>query len=329
LACGTLPTGGTSYEYNGEGLRMSATTATSTTDSAWDTVSGGNTPLNINDATTTSSGTTDTSYIYGNLLFGGTAPIEQITTTSSGALISYLVSNQTGVQGVYSDNAGSYGTVQEMAIYSVYGAPTISSGTNVTPFGFQGSYTDATGEIYLIHRYYDPATGQFLSIDPDVAETGQPYVFTNDDPLNAEDPLGDCWGWCTFTDAAHAVTKAVSSAGDLVYKYRVTIILGVVTVAAVAATGGIGIALVGEEAVALGTLSASADAATIAESSGSFDDLLGATVEKLSALGEVGTTTIKLVGVVAVPIVSLIATIHEAIVTSKPAAKPKPKPKTK
>ena len=29
-----------------------------------------------------------------------------------------------------------------------------------------------------------------MSIDADVAMTGQPYVFTNDDPLNAEDPLG-------------------------------------------------------------------------------------------------------------------------------------------
>jgi hypothetical protein len=55
-----------------------------------------------------------------------------------------------------------------------------------------------------INRYYDPATDQFLSIDPDVATTDQPYVFTNDDPLNAEDPLGldentmgsdtDMWG---------------------------------------------------------------------------------------------------------------------------------------
>jgi hypothetical protein len=30
-----------------------------------------------------------------------------------------------------------------------------------------------------------------LSIDPDLAETNQPYVFTGDDPLNAEDPLGE------------------------------------------------------------------------------------------------------------------------------------------
>lgn len=29
-----------------------------------------------------------------------------------------------------------------------------------------------------------------MSIDPDVATTDQPYVFTNDDPLNSEDPLG-------------------------------------------------------------------------------------------------------------------------------------------
>jgi hypothetical protein len=43
----------------------------------------------------------------------------------------------------------------------------------------------------IINRYYDPATDQFLSIDPDVAKTDQPYIFTNDDPLNAEDPLGD------------------------------------------------------------------------------------------------------------------------------------------
>jgi hypothetical protein len=42
----------------------------------------------------------------------------------------------------------------------------------------------------VVNRYYDPTTDQFLSIDPDVATTDQPYVFTNDDPLNQIDPLG-------------------------------------------------------------------------------------------------------------------------------------------
>jgi len=45
-----------------------------------------------------------------------------------------------------------------------------------------------------INRYYDPTTDQFLSIDPNVATTDQPYVFTNDNPLNATDPLG-LKGW--------------------------------------------------------------------------------------------------------------------------------------
>jgi hypothetical protein len=41
-----------------------------------------------------------------------------------------------------------------------------------------------------VDRYYDPSTDQFISVDPDVAETGQPYAFTGDDPLNETDPLG-------------------------------------------------------------------------------------------------------------------------------------------
>jgi RHS repeat-associated protein len=59
-----------------------------------------------------------------------------------------------------------------------------------SPFGFQGAYTDPNGFLYLIDRYYDPVTDQFLSVDPDVADSGQPYAFTGDDPLNGTDPLG-------------------------------------------------------------------------------------------------------------------------------------------
>ena len=44
----------------------------------------------------------------------------------------------------------------------------------------------------LVGRYYDPTTGQFLTVDPDVAETGQPYAYTGDDPVNGTDPLGLC-----------------------------------------------------------------------------------------------------------------------------------------
>jgi RHS repeat-associated protein len=43
-----------------------------------------------------------------------------------------------------------------------------------------------------VGRYYDPGTGQFLSVDPLVDETGQPYAYTGDDPVNGTDPSGLC-----------------------------------------------------------------------------------------------------------------------------------------
>ena len=43
---------------------------------------------------------------------------------------------------------------------------------------------------FAINRYYDPTTDQFLSIDPRVDRSGQPYAFAKDEPLNLTDSLG-------------------------------------------------------------------------------------------------------------------------------------------
>jgi hypothetical protein len=50
--------------------------------------------------------------------------------------------------------------------------------------------TDSDPFWSLVNRYYDPATGEFLSVDPLVQETGEPYAYTEDDPVNGADPLG-------------------------------------------------------------------------------------------------------------------------------------------
>jgi hypothetical protein len=42
-----------------------------------------------------------------------------------------------------------------------------------------------------VARWYDPGTGQFMSVDPDLADTDQPYAYAGDDPVNEGDPLGD------------------------------------------------------------------------------------------------------------------------------------------
>jgi hypothetical protein len=43
----------------------------------------------------------------------------------------------------------------------------------------------------VVGRYYDPATGQFLSVDPIVQQTQQAYEYAGDDAVNQLDPNGD------------------------------------------------------------------------------------------------------------------------------------------
>jgi hypothetical protein len=46
--------------------------------------------------------------------------------------------------------------------------------------------------VYLRARDYDPATAQFLTVDPAVDETRQPYAYVANNPLLATDPTGLC-----------------------------------------------------------------------------------------------------------------------------------------
>lgn len=92
------------------------------------------------------------------------------------------------------------------------------TGTASTPLQFSGQYTDAeTGLVYLRARYYDPATAQFLTIDPLVSVTGTPYAYVVGNPLNYTDPSGkDCgfWCWAGITVAVVAVSVATAGLAD-------------------------------------------------------------------------------------------------------------------
>jgi RHS repeat-associated protein len=150
-----------------------------TTPFAWDVVTGGSLPRLIADGTN--------AYIYGPNLFGESAPLEQISLTTHA--ITYLSSIPSGVQLAFS----STGSLVNRSSYSTYGVQSNTSSSGAaTPFGFKGGYTDPSGLVYLINRYYDPVTGQFISVDPDLNLTDQPYAFAGDDPINASDSLGLC-----------------------------------------------------------------------------------------------------------------------------------------
>lgn len=272
--------------------------------------------MNINDATTNSSGSTNTSYIYGDLLFGGTAPVEQITTNGSGATATFIVANQTGVQGVY----GSSGTSLEQALYSTYGKQTIVSGSDITPFGFQGSYADTTGLIYLINRYYDPTTDQFLSIDPEVATTDQPYVFANDDPLNAEDPLGllgfdpctigkNCASQDKKAEASlTAATKDLKAAVTVVAKH-VGDIATVTAIGVCIGTAGVGCAVASGIALGLRVVQRSEEGVPVFSSSNYIDT--GVTLASGGLLG--GTSFLGEGAVTDSPVLTYLIRIHTAL----------------
>jgi RHS repeat-associated protein len=93
-----------------------------------------------------------------------------------------LVSGTTGYQFDPQGNAAHLmdddGLVLSPLAYDAWGQR--MSGNNPTPYGYKGQwgyYTDAeTGLLLLTHRYYDPATGRFLTRDPIRVEGGLIYM---------------------------------------------------------------------------------------------------------------------------------------------------------
>jgi RHS repeat-associated protein len=152
-------------------LRQSETTGSGTTQFTWGPE--GSLPLLLSDGAN--------SYIYGP---DGT-PIEQI---SSGGTPTYLLADQLGSTRALTNSSGS---VTATFSYDPWGNLTGSTGSATTPFMYAGTYLDSsTGLYYMQARYYDPATGEFLSVDPAVAQTDAPFNYAGDDPVNGVDPSG-------------------------------------------------------------------------------------------------------------------------------------------
>jgi RHS repeat-associated protein len=112
--------------------------------------------------------------------------IEQINNTTG--TVTYLHHDQAGSTRLLT---GSTGKVEGSYTYGPYGETTGHTGTATTPLGYDAQYTSTdTGLIYLRARVYDPATAQFLSVDPALPITRAPYTYANDDPLSFRDPTG-------------------------------------------------------------------------------------------------------------------------------------------
>ena len=196
------------YTSNGDGLRQTRAVGSISNNFLWDTASS--VPLLLDDGTN--------SYIYGP----STAPIAEIN-DSTGS-IDYLSADLVGSTRLVTDSSGAVAGVNR---YDEYGNVTSHTGSTDPAIGYSGNWTDPdTGLIYMRARDYDPATAQFLTVDPLVDGTRMPYAYVANNPLNSVDPTGLCgqapewwnpfsWNADTWQSVGAVVVGAAAFAGTL------------------------------------------------------------------------------------------------------------------
>lgn len=198
---GETPAIAESFAYDGGDLMASRTVGLSTSHLVWD----------LTEAPEGLLSDGGSSYIYGP---GGLA-IEQV---SSEEVPTYIHHDQLGSTRLLTNSSGeATGTLT----YGAYGALAGHTGTATTTLGYAGQYTlSQSGLQYLRARFYDPATAQFLTVDPAVGATREPFAYGGSNPIRFKDPTGlsvveDIEGVgipCIFCEAAHGVAELVEPA---------------------------------------------------------------------------------------------------------------------
>jgi RHS repeat-associated protein len=196
------------FAYDGGGLMVSRSVGLATRYMTWDYSS---LSLLLSDG--------QNSYVYGP----GGLPVEQI---SAGEAPTYLHHDQLGSTRALTNATGE---ISATFTYGPYGGVTGHTGSATTPLGFAGQYTTSqSGLQYLRARFYDPATAQFLTNDPILDQTRQPYAYARDDPsgnvdrsgLEAEE-LPCIWPICApppvVVEPVEDVANAFDEFGDSVF----------------------------------------------------------------------------------------------------------------
>ncbi|HLA82761.1 MAG TPA: RHS repeat-associated core domain-containing protein, partial [Thermoleophilia bacterium] len=165
----------TRYDYDGDGLRVGKTVAGETTNYLWDKALA--LPVIITDS--------NSLYLYGLGLIA----------QQSGLDVAYY--HPDGLDSVRNLTNGSGQGIASYS-YDPFGGLRSASGSWPNDFRFTGQQFDqATGLYYLRARYYDPATGRFISRDafPGYAinpASLHPYSYAENNPTNWVDPSGEC-----------------------------------------------------------------------------------------------------------------------------------------
>jgi len=148
-------------------VRMSHTASGQTTNYTWDVASG--LPVVLQDGTNT--------YVYG---------LDLISATDSGGAQTYFLHDGLGSTTGLTDGSGN---VTATYTYDAFGKSLSEPGTSANYWRFTGEQRDSDSSLYYLRaRYYDPATGRFLSQDP--VPGGNLYAYVRNNPANLVDRNG-------------------------------------------------------------------------------------------------------------------------------------------
>lgn len=177
----------TTYTYDPLGRRLSATTGGNTSTFLYD---GLDVRLEYAGASLAASYT------------GGGQPDRPLEMVRGGSAYFYLQGFQGNVAGL-TDGSGA---VKANYSYDAFGVPTSPSPGVANPFTYTGREYDAKSGLYYNRaRYYESASGSFLSQDP--LGGGEPYAYASDDPVDLSDP-----GGAIVVETASLDTKATEAA---------------------------------------------------------------------------------------------------------------------
>ncbi len=231
-----LSGGGSTYAYTPRGTLASVTTASGTTNSTFDaygelitqgsqqfTYDALGRVLTGQGATFSYAGLTndvasDGTYTYSRDPSGGLIGVASQAGTSTLA----LTDQHLDVVGEFTATGTA---LTGSATYDPLGNITASTG-QIGNLGYQSGWTDPlTSNVNMGSRWYNPATGQFLSRDmahnsplPNSASANT-FAYGNDNPLTAYDPTGTCNWW----DVVCGAQQVASNVGNAVHNVVTTV----------------------------------------------------------------------------------------------------------
>jgi RHS repeat-associated protein len=174
LTSSTVSTTTRTYGYNGDGLLATRTQSGTTTNLLWDPTSSPSRLLQVGS----------------DRIVYGLGPLYVVK--SGGSTLAFA---RDGGKSVRAEISGS-GTVTASFRYRAYGAIVQSSGASTPSYlGYAGQLQDPSGLLYMRARWYDPATGRFLTLDPLATAQDEPralngYGYGDASPLVMSDATG-------------------------------------------------------------------------------------------------------------------------------------------